>query len=90
MGIRWELRSTIIATTAGSPREERKETGVVNKRFGTPPLTADFNGDSAPDIVHVKLTRQFKVFLRKSAPNNYIKGQLPNTIASVGALVKAQ
>lgn len=80
----------LIQNNDGQFAARGEEAGVVNKRFGISPLTADFNGDGAPDIVHVNLAGKSKVFLSKSAPNNYVKVQLPNTVNSVGAIVKAE
>jgi len=65
------------------------EAGVVNKRYSISPLTADFNQDGAPDIVHVNLAGKSKVFLSQNKNTNFIKVSLPNTVKSVGAIVKA-
>ena len=80
----------LIQNNDGEFAARGAEAGVINKQYGISPLTADFNGDGAPDIVHVNLAGKSKVFLSKSAPNNYVKVLLPNTVASVGAIVKAE
>lgn len=66
------------------------EAGVVNKRFGISPLSADFNQDGAPDLVHVNLAGKSKAFISKNAPGHFVKIQLPNTVGSISAMVKAE
>jgi len=63
------------------------EAGVKNREFGITPLTADFNQDGYPDLVHVNLLGKQKVFLSKGGDQNYLKVALPNVIESVGAEV---
>ena len=66
------------------------EAGVINKGFGLSPITADFNQDGAPDLVHVNLAGKSKVFLSKNAENCFVKVRLPNVVESVSAMVKAE
>ena len=66
------------------------EAGVVNKRFSLSPVTADFNGDGAPDIVHINLGGKSKAFISESCPQHFVKVVLPNTVASISAMVKAE
>ena len=66
------------------------EAGVINKGFGLSPITADFNGDGAPDLVHVNLSGQSKVFLSKNTQKGFVKVKLPNEVESVSAMVKAE
>ena len=80
----------LIQNNEGQFAARGEEAGVINKRYGISPLTVDFNGDGAPDIVHVNLAGKSKVFLSKSAANKFVKVKLPNTVASVGAIVKAE
>lgn len=65
-----------------------KEAGVQNRLYGISPLTADFNQDGYPDLVHVNLLGEQKVFLSNGGNANYLKVKLPNTVVSVGAKVK--
>jgi hypothetical protein len=65
------------------------EAGVINKRFSISPLTADFNLDGVPDIVHVNLAGKSLVFISKNDTTDFVKVKLPNTVKSVGAMVKA-
>lgn len=66
-----------------------EEIGVVNARFGISPLTADFNLDGTPDLVFVNINGKSKAFLSKDPKNHFVKVVLPNTVQSVGAMVKA-
>ena len=66
------------------------EAGVINKGFGLSPLTADFNEDGAPDLIHVNLAGKSKAFLSKNPQTGFVKVKLPNTVESVSALVKAE
>ncbi len=80
----------MIQNEAGEFAAVGAEAGVVNKRFSIAPLTADFNLDGAPDLVHVNLAGKSKAFISESGSTNFIKVKLPNTAASVGAMVKAE
>ncbi len=64
-----------------------KLAGVRNRFFGISPLTADFNDDGYPDIVHVNLDGPQRVFVSNGGDAGYLKVQLPNQIGSVGARV---
>jgi hypothetical protein len=66
------------------------QAGVVDKRFSISPLSADFNQDGAPDLVHVNLAGKSKAFISNNATKNFVKVQLPNTVGSVSAMVKAE
>jgi hypothetical protein len=80
----------MIQNTKGEFAAVGAEAGVVNKRFGIAPLTADFNLDGAPDLVHVNMAGASQAFLSKSAPSHYVKVKLPNTVHSIGAMVHAK
>lgn len=80
----------MIQNTKGEFAAVGAEAGVVNKRYSISPLTADFNQDGAPDIVHVNLGGKSKVFLSKNETKDFVKVQLPNTCKSVGAMVMAK
>jgi hypothetical protein len=66
------------------------QAGVVNKRFSLSTLSADFNQDGAPDLVHVNLAGKSKAFISNNATKSFVKVQLPNTVDSVSAMVKAE
>ena len=63
------------------------EAGVINKRYSIAPITADFNQDGYPDIVHVNLAGRSQAFLSKGGDAGYLKVKLPNDIASIAATV---
>jgi hypothetical protein len=64
-----------------------KEAGVVNKRFSISPITADFNGDGYPDIVHVNLASRSQAFISKGGDAGFLKVKLPNQVVSIAAEV---
>ncbi|WP_176962861.1 CRTAC1 family protein [Mariprofundus sp. NF] len=64
-----------------------KEAGVINQTYSISPLTADFNGDGRPDIVHANLNGDSKLFLSHAGKGNYLKVELPHTVGSIGATV---
>jgi hypothetical protein len=66
------------------------QAGVVDKRFSISPLSADFNQDGAPDLVHVNLAGKSKAFISNNATKYFVKVQLPKTVGSVSAMVKAE
>ena len=66
------------------------ESGVINKGFGISPVTADFNQDGAPDLVHINLAGKSKAYLSNNAETGFVKVVLPNVVESVGAMVKAE
>ena len=79
----------LIQNTQGEFAEVGAQSGVVNKRFSISPVTADFNGDGAPDLVHVNLAGKSLAFLSAAPTAGFVKVKLPNTVASVGASLKA-
>jgi hypothetical protein len=64
-----------------------REAGVVNKRYSIAPITADFNGDGYPDIVHVNLAGRSQAFISKGGDAGHLKVKLPNTVSSIAASV---
>lgn len=84
----WRLNGRfLLQSESGVFIESGAESGVQNREFGISPLTADFNLDGYPDIVHVNLLGQQKVFLSKGGNQGFLKVKLPNTIESVGTEV---
>ncbi|MFK7778775.1 MAG: VCBS repeat-containing protein [Gimesia sp.] len=79
----------MLQNTAGEFAAVGSQAGVVNKRYGISPVTADFNLDGAPDLVHVNLAGKSKAFISNNDTTNFIKVKLPNNVRSVGAMVKA-
>ncbi len=65
-----------------------KQAGVVNKRYSISPITADFNADVYPDIVHVNIAGRSQAFLSKGGDNGFLKVELPNRVSSIAAVVE--
>ena len=84
----WRLDGRfLLQSENGVFMETGKEAGVLNREYGITPLTADFNQDGYPDLVHVNLLGPQNVFLSDGGDSGYLKVVLPNTIESVGAKV---
>jgi enediyne biosynthesis protein E4 len=65
-----------------------KQAGVVNSLFSISPLTADFNNDGYPDLLHVNAHGPTKAFINNGGKNHFLKVKLPDTLASIGAKVQ--
>lgn len=61
--------------------------GIDNKYYSISPITADFNQDGAPDLVHINLKDKPRAFLSQAPSNNYLKVKLPDNVSSIGAMV---
>lgn len=77
----------LIQNTEGEFAAVGAEAGVVNKRYSIAPVTADFNNDGRPDIVHVNIGGRSQLFLSEPGSGTSLKVKLPNQIESVGAKV---
>ena len=66
------------------------QAGVVNTKFGISPVTADFNLDGAPDLIHVNIADASKAFISNNSETGFVKVLLPNVVESVSAMVKAE
>ena len=85
----WRLDGRfMLQNTRGEFAAVGKQAGVQNRLYGISPLTADFNQDGYPDLIHVNLQGPQKVFLSKGGDANYLKIRLLNNVSSVGAKVK--
>jgi len=80
----------LMQTETGEFAATGKQSGVINTGFGISPITADFNNDGYPDLVHVNIAGKPKAFINNGGDANYLKVQLPDVIASVGAKVRVQ
>ncbi len=77
-----------VQTPAGEFAEVGAEAGVVNKRYSIAPVTADFNGDGHPDIVHVNIAGRSLAFLSTGETGNgFLKVRLPRDVSSIAAMV---
>ncbi len=77
----------LLQTPNGEFATAEKEAGVINRTFSISPLTADFNGDGRPDIVHANLNGDSKLFLSKAGKGNYLKVELPDNVSSIAATI---
>lgn len=77
----------LVQNTSGEFAAVGKEAGVVNRRYSISPLTADFNDDGYPDIVHVNISGRSQAFLSAGGEAGYLKVKLPNRVSSIGATV---
>jgi enediyne biosynthesis protein E4 len=65
-----------------------EDAGVVNPLFSISPLTADFNNDGYPDLLHVNISGPIRAFINNGGKNNFLKVKLPDQLASIGATVQ--
>ena len=79
-----------MQTETGEFAETGKQSGVINTGFGISPITADFNNDGYPDLVHINIAGKPKAYINNGGDANYLKVQLPDTIASVAAKIRVQ
>lgn len=84
----WRLDGRfLLQNSQGQFAEVSEQVGVSNREYGLTPLTADFNQDGYPDLVHVNLLGPQHVYLSESGEQNYLKVKLPNILRSIGARV---
>jgi hypothetical protein len=62
-------------------------TGALNPSFGMTPLISDWNRDGYPDIFYVNLNGPSMAYLSEGGEANFIKVIMPDTAASLGAVV---
>ncbi|PHR72425.1 MAG: hypothetical protein COA66_06860 [Arcobacter sp.] len=77
-----------LQTPKGEFSETGKQSGIINTGYGISPITADFNNDGYPDLVHVNIAGHSKAFISKGGNSNYLKVSLPNTIESIAAKIE--
>jgi enediyne biosynthesis protein E4 len=77
----------MLQNQQGEFAELSKEVGIDNKRYSISPITADFNGDGYPDLIHVNLKDKSRAYINNGGDNQYLKVKLPNTVESIGAMV---
>ena len=65
-----------------------KEAGVINRRYAITPITADFNADGYPDIVHVNIAGRSQAYLSMGGDAGFLKVKLPNHVSSIAAIVE--
>ena len=77
----------LIQTENGEFAETGEQSNVINNAFGISPITADFNNDGYPDIVHINIAGRPKGFINAGGSANYLKVKLPDTVNSIAAKV---
>ncbi len=78
----------LLQTPRGEFAPAGRQAGMINRAFSIAPLTADFNQDGYPDIVHANLNGPSRLFLSKGGDAHYLKVRLPDDVASIGATIK--
>lgn len=78
----------LIQNAAGEFAAVGKQAGVVNKRYSIAPLTADFNGDGYPDIIHVNIAGRSQAYFSQGGDAGFLKVKLPNRVSSIAATVE--
>ena len=66
-----------------------KKMDLANHHYEITPLLADFNNDGYRDMIRVNLAGKSRAFISSGGSNGYVKLQLPERAASLGALVDA-
>jgi hypothetical protein len=77
----------LLQTERGEFAAMGEQSGVINRGYGITPLTADFNNDGSPDVVHINIAGKSKVFISQNRQNNYLKVKLDDTISSIAAKI---
>ncbi len=77
----------LIQNSSGEFAAVGEAAGVINRRYSIAPVTADFNGDGRPDIVHVNIAGRSQAFISRPGAGNGLKVMLDNRVESVGAKV---
>ncbi len=66
-----------------------KTMGLANHNYEITPLLADFNNDGYRDMVRINLAGKSRAFINGGGNNGYVKVQLPEISASLGAIIDA-
>lgn len=77
----------LVQNGNGEFAEVGEQAGIENRLFSISPISADFNQDGYPDLVHVNIASKPKAFISRGGSNNYVKVKLPDTVESIGAVV---
>jgi enediyne biosynthesis protein E4 len=77
----------MLQNTNGEFAEVSAAAGIDNKFYSISPITADFNQDGAPDVVHINLKDKPRAFISQAQDNHYLKVKLADTVNSIGAMV---
>jgi enediyne biosynthesis protein E4 len=77
----------MLQNQSGEFAEVSEAAGIDNKFYSISPISADFNQDGAPDVIHINLKDKPKAFISQVPENRFLKVKLPDTINSIGAMV---
>tara|TARA_R110000744_G_scaffold50155_7_gene108605 strand:- start:372 stop:1967 length:1596 start_codon:yes stop_codon:yes gene_type:complete len=77
----------LLQNNQGEFAETGEQSGVINTGYSITPITADFNNDGYPDVVHVNIAGQSKAFINKGGEAKYLKVKLPDTVYSIAAKI---
>ncbi|MCK5188981.1 MAG: VCBS repeat-containing protein, partial [Methylococcales bacterium] len=77
----------LMQTETGEFAETGQESGIINAEYSISPVTADFNNDGYPDVVHVNIAGKSKAFINQGGNGHYLKVKLPDTIDSIAAKI---
>lgn len=80
----------LLQTESGEFAETGEQSGVINTGYGITPITADFNNDGYPDVVHINIAGKSKAFINKGGNAKYLKVKLPDTVASIAAKISVK
>lgn len=72
----------------GTFKQVGKAAGASNKAFGVSPLVADFNNDSAPDIVWININGHSKAYISEGNGEGAQIIRLTDTVRSLNALIE--
>ncbi len=77
-----------VQTAKGEMAEVGALNGVANRQYSIAPLTADFNGDGRPDVVHINIAGKSQAFISSGKTEmGFLRVKLPETLSSIGAMV---
>lgn len=77
----------LLQTEQGEFAAMGEQSGIINSGYGISPITADFNNDGSPDLVHINIAGKSKAFISQGRKYNYLKVKLNDTISSIGAKI---
>jgi hypothetical protein len=80
----------LMQTETGEFAETGQESGIINAEYSISPVTADFNNDGYPDVVHVNIAGKSKAFINQGGNAHYLKVKLPDTIDSIAAKIRVK
>lgn len=77
----------LLQTASMEFAETGEKSGVINTGYSITPITADFNNDGYPDVVHINIAGKSKAFISQGGDAKYIKVKIPNTLTSISAKI---